>query len=61
MSLGGCWSWPNHLRGLNVALEQDADGLLDNSVNASLGVLVDLVQTNVILAVAGVAKLRHDD
>jgi hypothetical protein len=50
----------SHLRGVDVAFEQDADGLLDNGVNTSLGVLIDLVQTNVVLAVAGVAKLRHD-
>lgn len=49
------------LRLLNVSLEQDAHCLLDNCVDAGLGVLVDLVQADIILAVAGVAKLRHCD
>jgi hypothetical protein len=48
-----------HLRSLNVALEEGADGLLDDGVYARLFVLVNLVQANVVLAVLGVAELRH--
>jgi hypothetical protein len=44
---------------VNVTLEQDADRLLDDGVNAGLGVLVDLVEADIVLAVAGVAELGH--
>lgn len=47
------------VRSLNVSLQEGADGLLDNGVNASLLVLVDLVEADVVLAVACVAELRH--
>lgn len=50
-----------NLRGFNISLEQDADCLLNNGVDAGLGVLINLVQTDVVLAVAGVAELRHGD
>jgi hypothetical protein len=52
---------PVCLRLLNVSLEQDAHCLLDDCVDASLGVLVHLIQADVVLAVAGVAELRHCD
>jgi hypothetical protein len=50
-----------HLRSLNVTFEERADGLLNNGVNAGLLVLIDLVQADIVFAVAGIAKLRHTE
>jgi len=47
------------VRGVDVALEEDADSHLHNGLNSSLLVLVDLVQPDVVLAIAGIAELRH--
>jgi len=40
--------------GFNVSLKQDADSLLDDGVDARLRVLINFVQADVVLAVAGV-------
>jgi hypothetical protein len=50
-----------YLRCVNVALKKSAYSLLDNGVNASLLILVDLVETDVVLTIACVAKLRHGE
>jgi hypothetical protein len=49
------------LRSLDISLEQDADRLLDDVMDTSLGVLINLVQADIVLAVAGIRELRHDD
>ena len=49
----------SHLRGLDIPLEEGADSLLYDRVDTRLLVLVDFVQTDVVLAVAGIAELRH--
>lgn len=56
---GSCFGGSS--RDLNVTFEKNADSLLDDGVNACLGVLVDLVQTDIVLTVSRVAKLRHCD
>ena len=33
--------------------------MLNDGVDTGVGVLVDLVETDIVLAVAGVTKLRH--
>lgn len=33
--------------------------MLDNGVNTRLGILINLVEADIVLAVAGVGKLRH--
>ena len=48
-------------RGLDIALEESADGLLNDGVDTSLLVLIYLVQTDIVLAVLCVAELRHCD
>lgn len=48
-----------HVRSLNVAFEEGANGLLDDGVDARLLVLIYLVQADVVLAVLGVAERRH--
>jgi hypothetical protein len=47
------------LRSLNVSLEKDADCLLDNGVDSGLGILINLVEADIVLAIAGVGELRH--
>lgn len=47
------------LRGLNLALEQTADGHLSDGLDTSLGVFLDLVDADIVLAVAGRSKRRH--
>lgn len=47
-----------NIRGLDVALKEDADGHLDDILCAVI-VALHLVQADVILAIAGVAELRH--
>jgi len=49
------------VRCVDVSLEEDADCLLDDGVDARPGVLIDLVQADIVLAVAGVRELRHGD
>jgi hypothetical protein len=49
------------LRSLDISLEQDADRLLDDVMDTSLGVLINLVEADIVLAVAGIRELRHDD
>jgi len=46
-------------RGLNVSFKQDADSHLNNGLDASLLVLLDLVEADIVLSIAGIAKLRH--
>lgn len=41
-----------NVRSLNVSLEEDADCLFNDSVDTSLGVFVNLVQADIVLAVA---------
>lgn len=47
------------LRGFNVTFEERTDCLLNDGVDTSLFVLVYLVQTDIVLAILGVAELRH--
>jgi hypothetical protein len=47
------------LRSFNVSLEKDADCLLDNGVDSGLGILINLVEADIVLAVACVGELRH--
>lgn len=47
------------LRGLDVTLQQHADGHLDHGLDTGLGVLVDLVDADIVLAVAGSSNVRH--
>ena len=47
------------LRNVNLSLEQDANCLFNDSVNAGRGVFVDLVQADIVLAITGVTELRH--
>jgi hypothetical protein len=49
------------LRCLNVSLKENADCLFDNCMDTSLGILVYLVETDIVLAIAGVRELRHDE
>lgn len=47
------------LRGLDISLKQDANGLLNYCVHTGLGVFINLIETDVVLAVASIAELRH--
>lgn len=48
-----------HSRSLNVTLEQDADGHLDNGLDTALLIAVYLVHADIILAVAGSSESVH--
>ena len=62
LELWGLWSngigWGG-LRGLNVTFEQHADGHFNDGLGAGFLVTVDLVETDVVLAIAGVAEFCH--
>ena len=48
------------IRNVDVALEETADGHLDHGLEAGLFIPVDLVDTDIVLAVTGSSKLcRH--
>jgi len=47
------------IRSLNISLKQDPDGLLYDGVDTGFGIFVNLIEPDVVLAIAGVAKLRH--
>jgi hypothetical protein len=47
------------LRGLDVSFKEDPHGHLHNGLSARSSIAVDLVQADVVLAVASVADLRH--
>lgn len=49
-----------YIRGLDITFQKGPDGHLYDRLDARLLVLVDLVQPNIVLAVAGIAQLRHD-
>lgn len=47
------------VRNVNVALQKAADGHLNHGLEAGLFIAVDLVDTDIVLAVAGSSKLRR--
>lgn len=58
--------WPSlgrigHLRGLNIALEQNAYGHLNNGLGTGLFVAVHLVHADIVLAIAGSGESAHCD
>lgn len=48
------------LRGLDITLQQDADGHLDDSLDTGLLITVNLVNADIVLAVAGSSQRVHD-
>lgn len=50
------WMSRKYLRGLNLALEQAANGHFSDGLNAGLGISVDLVDADIVLAIASGSK-----
>lgn len=48
------------LRGLDITFQQDADGHLNDSLDTGLLITVNLVNADIVLAVAGSSQRAHD-
>lgn len=48
------------LRGLDITLQQDADGHLNDGLDTGFLIAVNLVNADIVLAVAGSSERAHD-